>query len=124
MDLVDTVKYAVAYSFKYSQRPGTPAADMFGQVDEAVKHERLLRLQDLLKDQQTQFNADCVGRTIPVLVSGTGKLDGQLHGRSPYLQSMHFDGPQSLMNQIVEVQVTGSTMSSLTGELVRNEALA
>ena len=124
MDLVDTVKYAVAYSFKYSQRPGTPAADMFGQVDEAVKHERLLRLQDLLKDQQTAFNAACVGRTIPVLVSGTGKRDGQLHGRSPYLQSMHFDGPETLMNQIVEVEITGSTMSSLTGELVRNEAIA
>ena len=97
---------------------------MFGQVDEAVKHERLLRLQDLLKDQQTAFNAACVGRTIPVLVSGTGKRDGQLHGRSPYLQSMHFDGPETLMNQIVEVEITGSTMSSLTGELVANEAIA
>lgn len=123
MDLVDRVNYAVAYSFKYSQRPGTPAAEMFGQVDETVKHERLLRLQALLQDQQTRFNADCVGRTIPVLVSGTGRREGQLHGRSPYLQSMHFKGPESLLNQIVDVQVIGSTMSSLSGELVRAEAV-
>lgn len=122
LDLIDSVKFAVAYSYTYSQRPGTPATEMFGQVDEAVKHDRLLRLQDLLKEQQTQFNADCIGRTLPVLVSGTGKRDGQLHGRTPYLQSIHFQGPASLMNQIIDVQVTGATMSSLTGELAGEQA--
>ncbi len=124
MALVDEVKYAIAYSFKYSVRPGTPAADMFGQVDEAVKHDRLLKLQALLKDQQTQFNASQIGRILPVLITGKGRMDGQLHGRSPYLQAVHFDGAEHLIGQIVEVEIRSASLNSLAGELVRAEAVA
>jgi tRNA-2-methylthio-N6-dimethylallyladenosine synthase len=116
MSLVREVGYAIAYSFKYSPRPGTPAADMFGHVREEVKDERLQRLQALLKQQQTEFNASKVGETLPVLVTGKGKMPGQAHGRSPWMQAVHFDAPESLVGQIVDVKIVGSTMSSLTGE--------
>ncbi|MEM1151728.1 MAG: tRNA (N6-isopentenyl adenosine(37)-C2)-methylthiotransferase MiaB [Pseudomonadota bacterium] len=118
MELVHAVSYASAYSFKYSPRPGTPAADMFGQVDEAVKDARLQRLQTLIRDQQTAFNASKVGEILPVLVTGKGRLEGQLHGRSPYLQAIHFQGPEGLDGQIVDVEVVGSSLNSLSGELV------
>ncbi|MEL7480407.1 MAG: tRNA (N6-isopentenyl adenosine(37)-C2)-methylthiotransferase MiaB [Pseudomonadota bacterium] len=125
MGLVEEVNFAIAYSFKYSIRPGTPAAEMFGQVDEAVKHERLLRLQALLKDQQVAFNNAQIGRTLPVLVSGKGRLDGQLHGRSPYLQAIHFNGPEHLIGEIVPVEVIDASLNSLTGQLsVSAEAAA
>ncbi|MEL6567079.1 MAG: tRNA (N6-isopentenyl adenosine(37)-C2)-methylthiotransferase MiaB [Pseudomonadota bacterium] len=117
MELVRAVGYASAYSFKYSPRPGTPAADMFGQVDEAVKDARLQRLQALIRDQQIAFNTSKVGQTLPILVTGKGRLEGQLHGRSPYLQAVHFDGPEGLNGQIVDVEIIGSSLNSLTGEL-------
>lgn len=116
MNLVREVGYAIAYSFKYSPRPGTPAADMFGHVPEEVKDERLQRLQALLKQQQTEFNASKVGETLSVLVTGKGKMPGQAHGRSPWMQAVHFDASESLVGQIVDVKIVGSTMSSLTGE--------
>lgn len=124
MDLVREVKYAVAYSFKYSKRPGTPAADMFGQVPEDVKDERLQRLQALLREQQTVFNTNMIGREIDVLVTGKGKLDGQMHGRSPYMQAVHFDGTPDMMGQIVRVKATAATMSSLSAERLNVEATA
>jgi tRNA-2-methylthio-N6-dimethylallyladenosine synthase len=124
MQLVRDVNYAVAYSFKYSQRPGTPAADMFGQVPEDVKDTRLQALQKLLRDQQTEFNQSKIGQTVPVLVTGRGRLEGQAHGRSPWMQSVHFQGPKDLTGQIVDVKVTGATMSSLTGDLVREHEVA
>ena len=119
MQLVRDVNYAIAYSFKYSPRPGTPAAEMFGQVPEEVKDTRLQALQKLLREQQTAFNQSKVGETIPVLITGKGRQDGQIHGRSPWLQAIHFDGPTSLIGQIVDVQVTGATLNSLAGELVQ-----
>ena len=98
---------------------------MFGQVPEDVKDERLQRLQALIRDQQTAFNASKIGETLPVLVTGKGRLEGQLHGRSPYLQAVHFDGPESLMNRIVEVEIVGASLNSLTGQLpARAEAAA
>ncbi len=118
MSLVREVGYAIAYSFKYSARPGTPAADMFGHVPEEVKDERLQRLQALLRDQQASFNASKIGETIPVLVTGKGRNPGQLHGRSPWMQAVHFDAPESLMGQIVDVKVAGATLNSLAGEYV------
>lgn len=117
MNLVREVDYAVAYSFKYSPRPGTPAADMFGQVPEDVKDERLQRLQALLRDQQTAFNTSKIGETLPVLVTGRGRMDGQIHGRSPYQQSVHFDASEVLIGEIVDVRIEGATMSSLSGVL-------
>ncbi|WP_290491074.1 tRNA (N6-isopentenyl adenosine(37)-C2)-methylthiotransferase MiaB, partial [Hyphomonas sp. UBA4508] len=124
MQLVRDVNYAVAYSFKYSQRPGTPAAEMFGQVPEDVKDVRLQALQKLLRDQQTEFNESKIGQTVPVLVTGRGRLEGQAHGRSPWMQSVHFQGPEELTGQIVDVKVSGATMSSLTGDLVREHEVA
>ncbi len=119
MDLVREVDYAIAYSFKYSERPGTPAAEMFGQVPEDVKNERLQALQALLREQQTRFNQSKIGETIPVLVTGKGRREGQMHGRSPWLQSVHFDGAPELSGQIVDVAIGGATMSSLSGTLTK-----
>ncbi len=122
MNLVREVNYASAYSFKYSRRPGTPGAEMFGQVDEDVKNERLQRLQALLRDQQVGFNASLIGRTLPVLFTNKGRLDGQIQGKSPYLQSVHCDGNQELIGQIADVKIVGSSQNSLTGELITVEA--
>ena len=113
--LVRAANYSGAYSFKYSVRPGTPAGDMARQVSEAVKDERLQRLQALLRAQQTAFNRSKVGQTLPVLVTGKGRLDGQLHGRSPHQQSVHFDGPEAMMGEIVDVEIVGASLNSLTG---------
>ncbi len=115
MSLVREVDYAIAYSFKYSPRPGTPAAEMFGQVPDEVKDARLQRLQALLKAQQTRFNASKVGQTLPVLVTGKGRKAGQIHGRSPWMQAVHFDGDEALVGQIVDVDITGATLNSLAG---------
>ncbi|MBK8198092.1 MAG: tRNA (N6-isopentenyl adenosine(37)-C2)-methylthiotransferase MiaB [Acidobacteria bacterium] len=119
MQLVRDIGYAIAYSFKYSQRPGTPAAGMALQVPEEVKDARLQALQSLLRDQQTAFNQSQIGRTLPVLVTGKGRNPGQMHGRSPYLQAVHFDGNDTLMNALVDVKIVSGSLNSLTGELVR-----
>ncbi|MDX1292843.1 MAG: tRNA (N6-isopentenyl adenosine(37)-C2)-methylthiotransferase MiaB [Hyphomonas sp.] len=124
MQLVRDVDYAIAYSFKYSQRPGTPAAEMFGQVPEEVKDARLQALQKLLREQQTAFNASKVGQTVPVLVTGRGRMEGQAHGRSPWMQAVHFIGPAELTGQIVDVRITESTMNSISGELVQVREMA
>jgi len=117
MQLARDVTFASAFSFKYSSRPGTPAAAMMGQVEEEVKAERLARLQKLLFEQQTAFNAAQVGRTLPVLVTGKGRMPGQKHGRSPYLQSVHFQDTNAQNGDIVDVRITGSSQNSLSGEL-------
>jgi len=117
MQLVRDVTFASAFSFKYSPRPGTPAAGMVGQVSEEESSERLQRLQALLFSQQTAFNAAQVGRTLPVLVTGKGRMPGQKHGRSPYLQSVHFQDAHAQNGDIVDVRITGSSQNSLAGEL-------
>ncbi|MFN4184586.1 MAG: tRNA (N6-isopentenyl adenosine(37)-C2)-methylthiotransferase MiaB [Hyphomonas sp.] len=119
MQLVRDIGYAIAYSFKYSSRPGTPAAEMHGHLPEPVKDERLQALQALLRTQQTEFNASQIGKTLPVLVTGKGRNEGQMHGRSPYLQAVHFDGPETLNGQIVDVKIVGASLNSLAGELLR-----
>ena len=119
MQLVRDIGYAIAYSFKYSSRPGTPAAEMHGHLSEAVKDERLQALQALLREQQTEFNASQIGKSLPVLVTGKGRNPGQMHGRSPYLQAVHFEGPESLNGKIVDVKIVGASLNSLTGELMR-----
>jgi tRNA-2-methylthio-N6-dimethylallyladenosine synthase len=122
LDLIRTVEHAAAFSFKYSKRPGTPASAMAGQVDEAVKDERLQRLQALLTQQQFAFNASQVGKTLPVLFERNGRHPGQILGRSPYLQAVHADGPDRLIGQIVPVRITSSAMNSITGDLVLETA--
>ena len=117
MKCVEEIGYASSFSFKYSIRPGTPGASLPRQVSEDVKSERLKRLQDLLYTQQLAFNKSLIGRTLDVLVENGGREDGQLFGRSPYLQGTHFDGPEELVGQIVPVLITGAGRNSLTGEL-------
>ena len=117
MRCVEEIGYASSFSFKYSIRPGTPGASLPRQVPEEVKTERLKRLQDLLYTQQMAFNKSLIGKTLDVLVENGGREDGQLFGRSPYLQGTHFDGPEDLVGQIVPVLITGAGRNSLTGEL-------
>ncbi|MEO0550248.1 MAG: tRNA (N6-isopentenyl adenosine(37)-C2)-methylthiotransferase MiaB [Pseudomonadota bacterium] len=124
MDLVREVNYCIAYSFKYSERPGTPAAEMFGQVPEDVKTERLHRLQALLWEQQTAFNHSKIGETVPVLVTGKGRNPGQVSGRSPWLQSVYFEGDDSLQGQIVDVAINHATQNAISGDLVRVKEVA
>ncbi|WP_291843838.1 tRNA (N6-isopentenyl adenosine(37)-C2)-methylthiotransferase MiaB [Maricaulis sp.] len=118
MELVRQVNYASCFSFKYSKRPGTPGAAMFNQIDEGVKSERLAALQALLDGQQVAFNESMIGRTLPVLFEKPGRLDGQLHGRSPYLQSVHVDGPAELIGQIAGVEIETASRNALSGRLV------
>jgi tRNA-2-methylthio-N6-dimethylallyladenosine synthase len=118
MALVRTVGYVQAYSFKYSPRPGTPAASDDQQVPEPVKQERLARLQALLFELQTSFNESCVGKVFPVLFDREGKLEGQMMGKSPYLQSVHVQGAGDLHGQILDVRITGGFANSLSGELL------
>ena len=91
LELVRQVGYAQAYSFKYSPRPGTPAADAGDQIDEDVKSERLQRLMDLINAQQLAFNQAMVGRLVPVLFDRAGRKPGQIIGRSPWLQATHVE---------------------------------
>jgi len=115
--LVDEVGYSDSYSFKYSQRPGTPGATMPGQIPETVKSERLTRLQAAIRRHQTAFNARCVGCDLDVLMEKPGRDPGQLTGRSPYLQPVQVMAPQDLIGRIVPVTITGTIANSLFGVL-------
>ena len=117
LDLVERVGFAQAYSFKYSPRPGTPAAEM-EQIDETVKAGRLARLQDLLEHQQRAFNHSLVGRTLDVLFEKPGRLPGQIVGRSPYLQPVQVNAPQDRIGTIAAVRVVEAGPKSLLGEIV------
>ena len=114
LDLAREVKYAAAYSFNYSPRPGTPAAD-FAPVPDEVKSARLQQLLGLIHHQQTAFNASCVGLTLPVLIEKPGRNPGQLMGRSPYLQAVHVAGSAHLIGDIIETQITSVGTNSLSG---------
>lgn len=118
MDLVRRVGYASAYSFKYSPRPGTPAADETVQVDEAVKAERLQRLQGLLIEQRNSFNASCLNREMTLLLERKGREVGQLVGRSPWLQPVQVDAPEELIGEIVKVRVSELSTNSLFATLL------
>ena len=121
--LVREVNYATCFSFKYSRRPGTPAAALPGQVAEEVKEERLARLNAVLDDQQKAFNAAQVGKVLPVLFERSGRHPGQLSGRSPYLQAVHCDGPAELIGKIAPVRIGSAAKMSLAGTLVGSPAL-
>jgi len=116
--LVREVTYAQAYSFKYSVRPGTKAAKMAGQVPEEVKSERLARLQELLNEQQLQFNQACLGQQFDLLLERPGRQDGQLVGRSPYLQSVFIDANGHKIGEIVRVCVDNVGPHSLSAHIV------
>ena len=115
--LVDEIGFVQAYSFKYSARPGTPASVMTGQVPDDVKAARLEALQDRLNAQQRDFNAACAGRVMPVLFDRTGRRDGQMVGRSPYMQPVHVNGTDSLLGHMADVRILAGHANSLAGEL-------
>ena len=115
LSLVREVGYASAFSFKYSIRPGTPAAGAGEQIDEEVKAERLARLNGLLEDQRQSFNRSKIGETFPVLFEKPGRHEGQLIGRSPWLQAVWAEAPTRLIGQLANVRITGVGPNSLTG---------
>jgi tRNA-2-methylthio-N6-dimethylallyladenosine synthase len=116
LTLVDAVGYAQAFSFKYSPRPGTPAATLAGEIAPEVMDDRLQRLQAALGRDQHAFNRASVGRTCAVLIERPGKLPGQMLGKSPWLQSVHVVGDVRT-GDLVEVTLTAAGPNSLTGEL-------
>jgi len=113
--LVETVGFAQAYSFKWSPRPGTPATMLGGAVPEAEKERRLQRLQSLLGCQQTSFNLACVGRVMAVLFERPGQRQGQIVGRSPFLQSVHAQGSPHQIGKSLDVEILGAGPNSLSG---------
>jgi tRNA-2-methylthio-N6-dimethylallyladenosine synthase len=121
LDLIQDVHYAQAYSFKYSPRPGTPAASMENQVPEELKTERLARIQELLNTQQLSFNETWVGKTVPVLVDRVGRQEGQVLGKTPHFQSVYLQAMPRLLGQCVDVRLEKSFSNSLTGTIVTGE---
>jgi tRNA-2-methylthio-N6-dimethylallyladenosine synthase len=120
LSLIEEVGFAGAYFFKYSARPGTPAADVADQVPEDVKHERLQRLQRAVERQQTAFNANCLGRSVPVLFERSGRYPGQIVGRSPYLQTVQVQRAQAsgpAIGEVAAVTITELSANSLFGTL-------
>jgi tRNA-2-methylthio-N6-dimethylallyladenosine synthase len=117
MRLIRDIGFAQAFSFKYSPRPGTPASGAPGMVPEAEKDRRLAELQALIRTQQDDFNARSVGLDLDVLITGPGRRLGQIAGRSPYLQAVHMDGPESLIGQVVPVKLRQLMTNSLSASL-------
>ncbi len=115
LQLVRETGFAQAFSFKYSARPGTPAADLPSEVPQSVADERLQRLQGLIGQSARAFDAGTVGRSLPVLFERKGRKPHQIAGRSPYNQTVHADGPDRLIGQIVEVDIVAAGPNSLTG---------
>ena len=122
--LVERTRYAMAYSFKYSPRPGTPAALMDDQIAPAVMDERLQRLQSVINVGQSAFNATSVGKRTTILLERTGRLPGQLIGKTPWLQSVHIVAPGAAIGDMVEVDLMSAGPNSLAGELVQKERYA
>jgi tRNA-2-methylthio-N6-dimethylallyladenosine synthase len=117
MALVHEVGFAMAYSFKYSPRPGTPAASMELQVPEAEQDQRLQELQAVLNRQQQDFNHTALGRVLPVLLEKPGRRDGQLVGKSPYAQAVHVEAQPEAIGRVVAARITGLGRFSLRGEI-------
>ncbi|MEP6020876.1 MAG: tRNA (N6-isopentenyl adenosine(37)-C2)-methylthiotransferase MiaB [Paracoccaceae bacterium] len=116
LDLVEEVKYGYAYSFKYSTRPGTPAAER-AQVDQTEADDRLQRLQALITMQQRQVQDDMVGKTVSVLFEKPGRLEGQMGGKSEYLHAVHVDNAPVARGTIAPVKIVSSSTNSLAGRL-------
>jgi len=118
MDLVRATGFAQAFSFKYSPRPGTPAALIERQVPEPVKDARLAALQALLREQQDAFNAASVGRSVPVLYERAGRHAGQLVGKTPWLQAVHALAPAAFAGRVLETKISALAPNSLSGTIV------
>ncbi|MBS9477320.1 tRNA (N6-isopentenyl adenosine(37)-C2)-methylthiotransferase MiaB [Ancylobacter radicis] len=124
MDLVEKVGFASAFSFKYSSRPGTPAAGLGEQVPEDVKSQRIYALQALLDRQKAAFDAACRGRRFDILLEKVGRFPGQLIGRSPYLQSVVVEAPAEAIGTLASVIVRDVSTKSLSGEILGGEFFA
>jgi tRNA-2-methylthio-N6-dimethylallyladenosine synthase len=124
LDLVRAVNFASAYSFKYSARPGTPAAEMDDQLSTEEKEDRLARLQALVNAQSTAFNRSCIGRTMDVLLDRHGRRAGQLGGRSPYMQAIHVEAPAHMLNTVQPLRIVAAHPNSLTAEIAEERACA
>jgi tRNA-2-methylthio-N6-dimethylallyladenosine synthase len=124
MRLVERTGFALAYSFKYSPRPGTPAAGQPFQVAEDVKDARLPELQALLRQQQDGFNESCVGQDCQVLLTNPGRHPGQVMGRTPWLQPVHMDAPLSLIGTTARARITARHPNSLRATLLDQKELA
>ena len=116
--LVSAVGFASSYAFKYSARPGTPAAETPDQIDEATKAGRLAQLQALIESQRQAFNRETVGRRLEVLFEKLGRRKGQIVGRSPYMQAVFAEGPPSLIGAPTKVEIVGVEPHSLSGRIV------
>lgn len=119
LDVVDEVKFITAFSFKYSPRPGTPAAEYPNQIPEKIKKERLDILQKKLFAYQTEFNKQTVGKTVAVLFESDGRHAGQLTGRTPWMQNLYATADRGYLNKIVDVKVESATMNSLAGKIIK-----
>ena len=124
MDLVGRVGFASAFSFKYSPRPGTPAAGMEGQLPEDVKSARIYALQALLDRQKAAFDEACRGRRFDILLEKPGRIPGQLIGRSPYLQSVVVEAPREAIGTLARVEVREVSTKSLSGDILGGEFFA
>jgi len=124
LSLVEEVGFATAYTFMYSPRPGTPAAEFDGQVAPEEQSERLQRLQALITGQWRAFNADFAGKTLEVLLEKPGRLPGQLVGRTPYLQTVQVMAARSLIGLALPVTVTEIGSNSLFGSLADQHSTA
>jgi len=124
MALARGVGFASSFSFKYSPRPGTPAADRDDQIEEKVKSERLAALQALLEEQRQAFNAATVGRELDVLFEKPGRHEGQIAGKSPYMQAVHVEGPTELIGREARVKIIAAGSNSLGARLMSEEAKA
>ena len=122
LTIVDAVRYASAYSFKYSARPGTPAATMEDQIPREIMDDRLQRLQARINEHQLAFNRSSVGAETNVLIERKGRHEGQMIGRSPWLQSVHLD-TSAQPGEIVDVTLVSAGPNSMTGA-VRQKAAA
>jgi tRNA-2-methylthio-N6-dimethylallyladenosine synthase len=121
LSLIDRIGYAMAYSFKYSPRPGTPAATMDNQVDPDVMDQRLQRLQSVINAQQAAFNAMSVGKRTDILLERNGKHPGQLIGKTPWLQSVHVFAENATIGEMISVDLVSAGPNSLAGSFVQKE---
>ena len=122
IDLIKQIGFAQAFSFNYSPRPGTPSADYDTQIPKSLKDERLHRLQQLLKEQQFQFNSHCIGKSVQILVEKTGKEECHLVGRTPHLQSAFFKDIKKIskIGEFVDIKIDSVKVNNLSGELIES----
>jgi tRNA-2-methylthio-N6-dimethylallyladenosine synthase len=123
LDLIEKIDFANAFSFKYSPRAGTPAAELQDQIPESVKSDRLARLQTLLDEQRRTFNRKMAGRTLDVLLEKPGRHAGQIVGKSPYLQPVQIEGSLGRIGEIVRAEIVSAGANSLFGRLSPDRAV-